>query len=262
MKNIKNINVCKKCDKVNPETILLNENANNTHFEKPAEMVLSSYWDKNNNDKFILKYISQLYNNNTIPRSAIKNIIENTSELLTNLIQNMKSQLQSENVDVSLSTSNSNYTEPFKNFNTEFKRFSYLEKLEFLIKPKSFFIGQILDNVNTTSGVKIKMKNCEGQIIPIETVLKKFLELPNVLHSILSYIAKENSCNNISSIFNTSLWKFLTSKYDKNRIILPLYIFFDDFETGNPLGTHAGVHKLGAMYFTLGGIPPKYSSQF
>lgn len=105
------------------------------------------------------------------------------------------------------------------------------------------------------------MKNCEGQIIPMRIVLKKFLELPNVLNNILSYIANANSSNNISSIFNTSLWKSLTSKYDKNRIILPLYIYFDDFETGNPLGTHASVHKLGAMYFTLGGIPLKYSSQ-
>lgn len=77
----------------------------------------------------------------------------------------------------------------------------------------------------------------------------------------MSYIANENSSNNIYSIFNTSLWKSLTSKYDKNRIILPLYIYFDDFETGNPLGTHASVHKLSAMYFTLGGIPLKYSSQ-
>ena len=85
--------------------------------------------------------------------------------------------------------------------------------------------------------------------------------MPNVLNNILSYIANENNSNNISSIFNTSLWKSLISKYDKNKIILPLYIYFDEFETGNPLGTHAGVHKLGAMYFTLGGIPQKYSSQ-
>ena len=218
-------NVLKKYNKPKLETTVLSNKDEVIDFKEPAEMVPSI---NQNNDMFVLNYISKLYNNNAIPRSTIQDIIENTSELVTNLLENINSQLQSKNVDISVLRNDSNYREPFKNFNTEYKRFCSLQKrLQFLIKPKSFHIGQILDNVNTTSGVEIKMKNCEGQIIPM--VLQKFLELPNILNNILSYIANENNSNNISSIFNTSLWKSLISKYDTNKIILPLYIYFDEF---------------------------------
>lgn len=38
-------------------------------------------------------------------------------------------------------------------------------------------------------------------------------------------------------------------------------MYYDDYECCNPLGSHSGVHKLGAVYFSLGGIPPKYASR-
>ncbi|XP_071632320.1 uncharacterized protein [Temnothorax longispinosus] len=264
IKNDKNTNVSKKFDKSELESTSLCNEDNVADSKQSAEIcfspsVLSLH--QNTNDMLVLHFISKLYNNNAIPRSAIQNIIEDTSQLFTNLFDKVNSELLQKNVNISTLKNDYSYAEPFKNFDTEYKRHRSLEKLQFIIKPKSFHIGHILDNVNTTNGVQIKMKNCEGRIIPMRIVLQKFLELPNVLSNILTYIKNENGSNNISSIFNTNLWKSLTSKYDKNKIILPLYIYFDDFETGNPLGTHASVHKLGAMYFTLGGIPLKYSSK-
>lgn len=43
------------------------------------------------------------------------------------------------------------------------------------------------------------------------------------------------------------------------KIILPLLVYFDDYEPGNPLGIHAGVHKIGAIYFNVGGVSPKFA---
>lgn len=42
---------------------------------------------------------------------------------------------------------------------------------------------------------------------------------------------------------------------------MPLILYYDDFETCNPLGSHAGIYKLGAIYFTIASIPPKYASR-
>lgn len=114
-------------------TILSNED-NVTDFKTPAEMVLPSW--QNTNDMLVLNYISKLYNNNAIPRSSIQNIIENTSQLVTNLLDNVNSQSQQKNF-IPVLRNDSNYTEPFKNFDTEYKRFYNLEKLQFLIKSKS-----------------------------------------------------------------------------------------------------------------------------
>ena len=35
-----------------------------------------------------------------------------------------------------------------------------------------------------------------------------------------------------------------------------MYIYFDEFETGNPLGSHTGEQKLGGLYASLACLPP------
>lgn len=47
---------------------------------------------------------------------------------------------------------------------------------------------------------------------------------------------------------------------NQNKIILPLFLYFDDFEVNNPLGSHAGCQKLGAVYVSLSCLPPELSS--
>lgn len=38
-------------------------------------------------------------------------------------------------------------------------------------------------------------------------------------------------------------------------------VYFDDFERNNPLGSHAGIHKLGGIYVKLLGLPSYLSSK-
>jgi len=48
-----------------------------------------------------------------------------------------------------------------------------------------------------------------------------------------------------------SLWQNKIEEHDKNQIALPIFLFFDDYEVGNPLSSHFGIHKLGAVYFLV-----------
>ena len=43
--------------------------------------------------------------------------------------------------------------------------------------------------------------------------------------------------------------------------IIPLILYFDNFEMNNPIGTHRCFHKIGAVYFALGCLPDEYASQ-
>lgn len=45
-----------------------------------------------------------------------------------------------------------------------------------------------------------------------------------------------------------------------NKIIFPLFLYFDDFEVNNPLGSHAGNQKLGAIYVSIACLPSELSS--
>lgn len=47
----------------------------------------------------------------------------------------------------------------------------------------------------------------------------------------------------------------------ENKLVLSPYIYFDEYEPGNPLGSQAGLHKIGAVYYTIAGIPPVYASK-
>ena len=44
------------------------------------------------------------------------------------------------------------------------------------------------------------------------------------------------------------------------KICMPMYMFFDAYEIGNSLGSHSGIHNLGAVYVSLHCIPPEYRS--
>lgn len=67
------------------------------------------------------------------------------------------------------------------------------------------------------------------------------------------------SKKSISNFVQSKLWQ---SKLESNsqKIVLPLFIYFDDFEINNALGSHAGNNKLGAVYASLACLPPEYSS--
>lgn len=39
---------------------------------------------------------------------------------------------------------------------------------------------------------------------------------------------------NVHNIIQTSFWKNKISDFDKSSIVLPLFIYYDDYESGNP----------------------------
>lgn len=58
------------------------------------------------------------------------------------------------------------------------------------------------------------------------------------------------------NILQAKLWLTKYAKDSINDIVLPLYLYFDDLEVANPLGSHAGLYKLGAVYASLTCLPP------
>lgn len=44
-------------------------------------------------------------------------------------------------------------------------------------------------------------------------------------------------------------------------MLFPFLLYFDEFETNNPLGSHAGMQKLGAIYISLPSFPLEYASK-
>ncbi|KAI4454099.1 hypothetical protein MML48_scaffold00000237 [Holotrichia oblita] len=120
------------------------------------------------------------------------------------------------------------------------------------------FKGEQLSNVRM--GVN-KTKLHVGQVIPIHSVLKKFLELPHVLSEILTYTTNLKSESTIQNIVQTKFWNNKVKECKSNDIVFPLFLYFDEYETGNVLGSHSTIHKMGAVYISLPCIPIVYQSK-
>ncbi|KAB0803171.1 hypothetical protein PPYR_00141 [Photinus pyralis] len=84
--------------------------------------------------------------------------------------------------------------------------------------------------------------------------------MPNVLPEILYFIENKQSVENISNIIQTSFWKDKLKSFKNNDIVLPFFLYYDDYESGNPLSSHAGIHKLGAVYSSIPCMPVRFQS--
>jgi hypothetical protein len=48
------------------------------------------------------------------------------------------------------------------------------------------------------------------------------------------------------------LWKQKSQEYEiENKIVFPMFLFFDDYQIGNTLGSHSDSNKLGAVYVSM-----------
>lgn len=91
-------------------------------------------------------------------------------------------------------------------------------------------------------------------------MLQKFVSLENVLLETLIYIKTLKLQNIIMTNFIQDTYWQSRMKHHRGRIVLPLFMFFDDFESGNVLGSHSGIHKLGEVYVSVPCLPPYRST--
>lgn len=64
----------------------------------------------------------------------------------------------------------------------------------------------------------------------------------------------------LRNVIQGTLWRSKVATEFGEKFVLPLYVYFDDYEVGNPLGSHAGLNKIGAVYLSIACLPPKRAS--
>ena len=65
-----------------------------------------------------------------------------------------------------------------------------------------------------------------------------------------------------SNIVQSSYWKKMVSLNLKDdEVALPLFIYNDDFEPLNALGSHRGAYKLPGVYLYMPCLPPEVQSK-
>lgn len=227
--------------------------------------------------KSTVDFVSKLQSNVSISRKLVQTVIDNVKDFLNaGFLAILKEFLILPNNDFdchlkvvhSLLEKTQNC---FNLFDTDYKRIKYVEASKAYITPVPYVIGTSFDSSRQGCSNTLVLKNRTTIFIPPSKILKLFFQIPHVLNEIIDYHnqtyikksfftdSKQNE-SILKNIVDGSLWKETISKNKKN-IVIPLLLYFDDFETSNPLGSHAGVYKLGVVYFSIPTLPPEYLSK-
>jgi len=233
--------------------------ANKTKIIDPAEILKKS----------IANFIASLYSSPIIPRNIIQIVVDGVEQIFSEgiviFIKNYAEQVLKKNIMpenyYSMFIGVGNIIEnAFICFKTEHKRFRYFADLDSYVEPKEIIIGQRLNKIIKKGLSIIDPINITEQFIPLRKVLKQFFCLENVLSETLEYLSSlMNDKSVLVNFVQGTFWQSRIKKFDC-KTVLPLFMYFDDFESGNILGSHSGVHKVGAVYVSIPCIPPHRTS--
>ena len=101
-----------------------------------------------------------------------------------------------------------------------------------------------------------------GQFIPLREILIKFFEMPEIYNEVFKYLQELKSDSGIISNFVQADYWGKKSVSFGNTLRIPLTGYFDDYETNNLVGSHAGMSgKCGAVYIDCPCLPIHLQSQ-
>jgi hypothetical protein len=151
-------------------------------------------------------------------------------------------------------------SDPFVSMKTKYMRFKTLHDLGVLFQPKEIVIGYRLGDRLVIGRVAVNHEEIKLCLTPLRDILKKVLEHSNLLDVIIKYTENMSTSKFMYNLMQSKQWQLKCQNKFPNKTIFPLFLYYDDFEVNNPLGSHAVSQKLGAVYMSLACLPPELSS--
>ncbi|KAL1458020.1 hypothetical protein WDU94_008196 [Cyamophila willieti] len=211
---------------------------------------------------------AKLYSNPQVPRSVVQTVMSSIesfslsySEGVVSLVKNVLSHDQFSNQQSTIANTLKKTQSNLAEFNSDYKRLQYFEKLGSFIKAREVQIGSQFqyDYKNGYHSVPYVM-----HVVPLSLVLQNVFAMNGFFDSCLEYVRslENNPDEPIMNIMQGSTWKKMKREMATSEDVLhlPMIVYYDDFEVNNPLGAHAGIHKIGGLYISLPFLPRKYVS--
>ncbi|KAJ8673109.1 hypothetical protein QAD02_004370 [Eretmocerus hayati] len=214
-------------------------------------------------------FVSKLFMYPNIPRKTVTKVINDSSNLLDQLLDRISHEIvqvsKTDNLDPNTISVVRNLIETYKNpletFNTDNKCLKYFAKSDTFVPPGSYIIGERHDYRKKDGEMSLAHVPVCVQFIPLRKVLKKFLELPGLFERLTEYLQELlNDKFFISNVVQGSIWESYFS-ISSCLLVMPLLIYFDDYENNNPIGSHRGLNKCGAVYASIPCLPPEYQAK-
>ena len=118
------------------------------------------------------------------------------------------------------------------------KRINYFKQRNVYLKPNPIVLG-------TTD----KGRPDSIQYISLIDTMKKIFSDEDFFQSCKKYMSMQSENPTILSDFKDG--STFRETVEPDKITFPFVVYYDDFESGNPLGSKRGIHKIGAVYMAL-----------
>ena len=198
-----------------------------------------------------------------VPTTVVSSVVENVEELVHELHSNIKDDVA--NLfpnDMVAQTKLREYFDtlenPFTHLNTENKWKKYFHDKCGMVEPVDIPLGVRYDiRRNRASGTYAQVPVTDTFVyVPLLETLKFIFSK----EEICQYFVKPSEKSGIYKDFCDGTYFKEHPLFSQKKKSLQIQLFFDEFETANPLGSKHGIHKIGSIYFILRNFSPKINS--
>jgi len=216
------------------------------NFEKSVQLLYDS----------TVQFVVSLYNNNNFNKSDVLYIQNGmTEKILKPIASILKSVVKKQIVEPVLLSTFDNIVgiilNPFFHCSTEYRLNNWLVKNKLLSNIQQITINNEIYPVNHADQICYNEKVTKGTLLPLKLQFKQFFESgKNFQIAYKRLMGFKNENNLLSNFVQGKLWEKKISQY-KGKIVFPYFIYIDDFEINNPLGSHSNYQSISAIYYSF-----------
>ncbi|KAJ8029948.1 hypothetical protein HOLleu_29486 [Holothuria leucospilota] len=225
-------------------------------------------FDKTEIEHRIAIFLAKLLSSCSVVQSTINGVVDHMSDILEDIVSFLKhstvqfaeaNMIQPEdNTFCALMEDFEKCENTFGRFKGDYLRRKYFVDSGMFLTPMEVPIGIAFYQRNNrqTGNISQVLRNVTFQYVPIKPLIKLILESNGYMESISKH---EPANNGLMKDFHDGEYCRL-NEFFKSKENIKVLLYIDDFEVTNPLSPKAGTHKLGAVYFTITNLHPKFRS--
>ncbi|KAB0790664.1 hypothetical protein PPYR_14890 [Photinus pyralis] len=139
---------------------------------------------------------------------------------------------------------------PFESYNSEHLLHRLLKYNDYVGDIKHYTLCNEVVAIHRQGGLTYDEKKLSGVLMPLQFQFRKFFERGNLLRNMQDYMNRLKTCTKMKNFIQGKLWAEKTKLYP-NKILIPYFVYIDDFEINNPLGSRAGLHSVCNVYYSF-----------
>ena len=234
----------------------------------PDEQPVLPVMNEDQVKKSVGVFVAKMKASSSTVQSTVDHVVTETSSLFSDVVGMLKSKteefLQHRNIGQDDDERNqllevfNQFQHPFAELETSYQQQQYFTRSGYYIKPREIPLGREYRSHNNPNAEHVcqDAQHSTFQYIPLNALLKVVLEGKGFMRAIL-----ENPVSNdgIMRDFHDGLFCREHIFFSDQRNI-QLLLYTDECEITNPLGSKAGLHKIGVIYCTILNLPPRFRS--